>query len=81
MACILVNTGVLPQDPDIFIKDLSEIGITVIMFALWFEKNSSDFVRSVKRSWGIASVDSPRYAIPAWPGQNTVAAGLTHSNM
>jgi Kef-type K+ transport system membrane component KefB len=52
--CILVNIGVLPPTPGIFIKDLSEIGIIVIMFALGFEENSEEFVRSIRRSWGIA---------------------------
>lgn len=54
MGCILVNLGILPEDPGIFIRDLSEIGIIVIMFALGFEENSDTFLRSVRRSWGIA---------------------------
>jgi Kef-type K+ transport system membrane component KefB len=52
--CILVNIGVLPPSPGVFIKDLSEIGIIVIMFALGFEENSEAFMRSIRRSWGIA---------------------------
>jgi Kef-type K+ transport system membrane component KefB len=52
--CLLVNVGVLPQTPGVFIKDLSEIGIIVIMFALGFEENSEEFIRSIRRSWGIA---------------------------
>ena len=35
-------------------QDFAEIGIIVIMFALGFEENSSEFIRSIKRSWGIA---------------------------
>jgi len=54
MGCILVNIGILPEQPGIFIEDFASIGIIVIMFALGFEENSSDFVRSIKRSWGIA---------------------------
>lgn len=54
MGSILVNLGILPTEPGVFIKDLAEIGIIVIMFALGFEENSSDFLRSIKRSWGIA---------------------------
>ena len=54
IGCILVNMGVLPREPGVFIKDFAEIGIIVIMFALGFEENSSEFLRSVKRSWGIA---------------------------
>ena len=52
--CILVNIGILPREPGVFIEGFASIGIIVIMFALGFEENSSEFVRSVKRSWGIA---------------------------
>ena len=54
MGCILVNIGLLPETPGIFMRDFAEIGIIVIMFALGFEENSSKFIRSIKRSWGIA---------------------------
>lgn len=54
MGCIGVNVGILPEEPAIFMRDFAEIGIIVIMFALGFEENSADFLRSVKRSWGIA---------------------------
>lgn len=54
MGCILVNIGILPEEPGIFIMDLAEIGIIVIMFALGFEENSDAFMRSIRRSWGIA---------------------------
>ena len=54
IGCLLVNVGVLPREPGIFMQDFAEIGIIVIMFALGFEENSSEFIRSVKRSWGIA---------------------------
>jgi Kef-type K+ transport system membrane component KefB len=54
MGCLLVNIGVLPPVPGVFMRDFAEIGIIVIMFALGFEENSSDFIRSIKRSWGIA---------------------------
>ncbi|MDA8752624.1 cation:proton antiporter [Halieaceae bacterium] len=54
MGCILVNVGLLPPEPGVFMLDLAEIGIIVIMFALGFEENSSDFIRSIRRSWGIA---------------------------
>ena len=54
MGSILVNLGILPEEPGVFIKDFAEIGIIVIMFALGFEENSSNFIRSIKRSWGIA---------------------------
>ena len=54
MGCILVNIGVLPHEPGAFIEGFAEIGIIVIMFALGFEENSSHFVQSIKRTWGIA---------------------------
>jgi Kef-type K+ transport system membrane component KefB len=54
MGCLLVNTGILPREPGVFMRDFAEIGIIVIMFALGFEENSSEFIRSIKRSWGIA---------------------------
>jgi len=54
MGCLLVNFGILPQEPSIFMLDLAEIGIIVIMFALGFEENSSNFIRSIRRTWGIA---------------------------
>lgn len=36
MGCLLVNVGILPEEPGIFLVDLSEVGIIVIMFALGF---------------------------------------------
>ena len=54
MGCLLVNTGILPEQPGIFLEDLSQIGIIVIMFALGFEESSSAFISSIKRTWGIA---------------------------
>ena len=54
MGALLVNTGVLPKETDEFIRVFAELGIIVIMFALGFEENTSDFMQSIKRSWGIA---------------------------
>ena len=54
VGCVLVNLGILPQEPGVFMTDFAEIGIIVIMFALGFEENSSNFLKSIKRSWGIA---------------------------
>ncbi len=50
----LVNVGLLPKELPEFIKDLSELGIIIIMFALGFEENMHKFIKSIKRSWGIA---------------------------
>lgn len=51
---LMVNLGVLPEKPDPFIRVFSELGIVILMFALGFEENSANFLRSAKKSWGIA---------------------------
>ena len=51
---IMVNIGVLPQESTPFIRGFADLGIVLIMFALGFEENTRNFVRSIKRSWGIA---------------------------
>jgi Kef-type K+ transport system membrane component KefB len=51
---IMVNLGILPTESAPFIRDLAELGIILIMFTLGFEENTRNFLRSVKRSWGIA---------------------------
>ncbi|MCU7921899.1 MAG: cation:proton antiporter [Candidatus Thiodiazotropha sp. (ex Dulcina madagascariensis)] len=51
---LMVNLGILPQEMPMFIKDFAEIGIILIMFALGFEENSENFIRGVKKAWGIA---------------------------
>lgn len=54
VGAVAVNTGILPQEAHPFIRGFAEIGIIVIMFALGFEESPINFLRSVKRSWGIA---------------------------
>ncbi len=51
---LLTNIGWLPKELPEFIKNISELGIIIIMFALGFEENVNKFVKSIKRSWGIA---------------------------
>jgi Kef-type K+ transport system membrane component KefB len=51
---LLTNLGVLPVDMPLFIIELAELGIIVIMFALGFEEDTNNFLTSIKRSWGIA---------------------------
>lgn len=51
---IMVNIGWLPIEMPVFIDDFAELGIIVIMFALGFEEDTGNFLKSVKRSWGIA---------------------------
>lgn len=51
---LLTNTHILPVEMPLFIKELAELGIIVIMFSLGFEEDTGNFLRSVKRSWGIA---------------------------
>ena len=54
MGSVLVTMGLLPKEATPFIGGLAEFGIILIMFALGFEENPTIFVRSIKRSWGIA---------------------------
>ena len=54
VGAILVNVGLLPHESGEFIRGLSEVGIILIMFALGFDENASRFLRSIRRSWGIA---------------------------
>jgi len=51
---VLVNTGVLPEESEEFIREFAELGIILIMFALGFEETTDNFVSSLKKSWGIA---------------------------
>jgi Kef-type K+ transport system membrane component KefB len=51
---VMVNVGILPTETNQFIHGFAELGIVIIMFALGFEENSKNFLRSIKRSWGIA---------------------------
>lgn len=52
--CLMVNTGILPEETTPFIEGFSKIGIILIMFALGFEENPAQFVQGIKRAWGIA---------------------------
>jgi Kef-type K+ transport system membrane component KefB len=51
---LMVNVGILPTETNEFIQGFAELGIIIIMFALGFEENTRNFLRSVKRTWGIA---------------------------
>lgn len=51
---LLVNLGLLPEVLPVFIVDLAELGIIIIMFAIGLEENTATFLGSIKRSWGIA---------------------------
>ncbi|NNE57834.1 MAG: cation:proton antiporter [Hellea sp.] len=51
---VLVNTGLLPHEPEPFIAGLAELGILVIMFAIGFEEDTGHFITGLKKSWGIA---------------------------
>lgn len=54
LGAILVNFNIIPVKLPIFIEDFSELGIIIIMFALGFEEDAGNFIKSIKRSWGIA---------------------------
>ncbi len=51
---LMVNIGILPEETTPFIEGLAKVGIILIMFALGFEENPSQFVQGIKRAWGIA---------------------------
>ncbi len=52
---LMANLGVLPSgESSAFIDTFATLGIIIIMFALGFEESASDFVRSIRRAWGIA---------------------------
>ena len=51
---IVGNIGLLPEDERI--EFLGEIGIILVMFALGFEENLSNFLKGLKKAWGIAVI-------------------------
>ena len=54
MGCILVTLGLLPKKPSDVMHAFAEIGVIVIMFALAFDEDTTEFIASLKRSWGVA---------------------------
>lgn len=54
MGAVFVNVGWLEREPGEFIEALAELGIIIIMFTLGFEESADNFMKSIKRSWGIA---------------------------
>jgi len=54
MGSFLVTVGFLPENSSPFIAGFAEFGIILIMFALGFEENPVLFIKSIKRTWGIA---------------------------
>jgi Kef-type K+ transport system membrane component KefB len=83
--CLMVNTGLLPQGSTPFISSFSEVGIILIMFALGFEEDSQNFIKGIKRAWGIAFfgalapfVTAYSLSIWFWNDQNlAIICGLT----
>ena len=51
---VMVNVGLLPHESHPFIRGFAELGIIVIMFTLGFEETTSNFLQSIRKSWGIA---------------------------
>ena len=51
---LLTNLDFLPKEASPFITGIAEVGIILIMFALGFEESTSRFVKSVRKTWGIA---------------------------
>lgn len=54
MGFVLVNSGLLPTESNAFVQGFADLGIIVIMFALGFEESTSNFLLSIRKSWGIA---------------------------
>ena len=54
LGAVVGNMGILPEDERI--EFLGEIGIILVMFALGFEENLSNFIKGVKKAWGIAVI-------------------------
>ncbi|MGD9800049.1 MAG: cation:proton antiporter [Parvularculaceae bacterium] len=77
IGAIYVNLGLLPKESGDFIRGFSDIGIILIMFALGFEENTSTFLKSIRRSWGIAMFGAVAPFVAAyaaifafWPDHN-----------
>lgn len=54
VGALLGNLGLLEEDERIGF--LGEIGIILVMFALGFEENLSNFLKGLKKAWGIAII-------------------------
>lgn len=63
---LLVNLGWLPLEMPVFITDFAELGIIIIMFSLGFEEDTNNFLKSIKRSWGIALFGAVVPFMVAW---------------
>jgi len=52
---VAVNIGILPHENEI-LEAIGDWGIVFVMFALGFEENVTNFMKGLKRSWGIAII-------------------------
>jgi len=52
---VAVNIGILPHESEI-LEAIGDWGIVFVMFALGFEENVANFMKGLKRSWGIAII-------------------------
>jgi len=81
---ILGNLGIIPQESKA-LEYIGEIGIIFIMFALGFEESLENFIKGIRKAWGIAIIGaiSPffgAYFSAYFLGYNTQSAliwGLT----
>lgn len=55
LGAIGVNIGILPEHSEV-LEVIGEWGIVFVMFALGFEENVTNFVKGLKKSWGIATI-------------------------
>jgi len=56
LGCLLVNVGLLPEEPSEFMLTFSELAITVTMFSLGLEEDVKNFLQGIKKAWGIALI-------------------------
>jgi Kef-type K+ transport system membrane component KefB len=54
LGAVLGNVGIFSGDHRL--EFLGEIGIILVMFALGFEEDLSNFLKGVKKAWGIAII-------------------------
>jgi Kef-type K+ transport system membrane component KefB len=54
IGALLANVGILHEEHEL--EFLGEIGIILVMFALGFEEDISNFLKGIKKAWGIAVI-------------------------
>lgn len=55
IGAILGNLGIIPQESEA-LEYIGQIGIIFIMFALGFEESLENFIKGIRKAWGIAII-------------------------